>query len=296
MARPRPSRERRGGVDMKRGFGIAPGPFLHAALPNRTFELAPHPALHKPRRASMVLNLPMARAKGSSTPLGQRNDPSVLGWRRLPPWCGVRPMADLERTSIAMPSASWGKWVLARMIAALVLLVVAVIALGGCGSPSGRRSEGSAPATEQSQPIGPSKTVAQAAPDGSITGMPVDVEFTHFASPSGNIACVVTSSGDSELVARGVRCDIDKRDWSPPPRPADCELDYGHGVVLGVGEAAEILCAGDTTIGRDGEPLAYGDAITTGLLRCESAQSGITCRDVESGHGFSISREAYHLF
>jgi len=63
-------------------------------------------------------------------------------------------MADLERTSIAMPSASWGKWVLARMIAALVLLVVAVIALGGCGSPSGRRSEGSAPATEQSQPIG----------------------------------------------------------------------------------------------------------------------------------------------
>jgi hypothetical protein len=31
-------------------------------------------------------------------------------------------------------------------------------------------------------------------------------------------------------------------------------------------------------------------------LRCESAQSGITCRDVESGHGFSISRGAYQLF
>jgi hypothetical protein len=53
---------------MKRGFGIAPGPFLHAALPNRTCELAPHPALHKPRRAIMVLNLPVARAKGSSIP------------------------------------------------------------------------------------------------------------------------------------------------------------------------------------------------------------------------------------
>ena len=78
--------------------------------------------------------------------------------------------------------------------------------------------------------------------------------------------------------------------------PADCELDYGHGVVLGVGEAAEILCAGDTTIGRDSEPLAYDGAITAGPLRCESAQSGITCRDVESGHGFSISREAYQLF
>ena len=130
----------------------------------------------------------------------------------------------------------------------------------------------------------------------SVTGMPVKVEFTHFASPSGNIACVITSSGDGESVARGVRCDIDERDWSPPPRPADCDLDYGHGIVLGVGEAAEILCAGDTTIGRDTEPLAYGDAITAPPLRCESAPSGITCRDVESGHGFSISREAYQLF
>lgn len=32
---------------MERGSGITPGPFLHAALPNRTCELAPHPALHK---------------------------------------------------------------------------------------------------------------------------------------------------------------------------------------------------------------------------------------------------------
>jgi hypothetical protein len=195
-----------------------------------------------------------------------------------------------------MPSASWGKWVLARMIAALVVCVVAVIAVGGCDVPSDRRSEGSAPATEQSQPAGPSKKVAQAVPETSITVVPVDVEFTHFASPSGNIACVITSSGDGELVARGVRCDIDERDWSPPARPADCQLDYGHGVLLGVGESAQLLCAGDTTIGSDSEPLAYGDAITAGPLRCESAQSGITCRDVESGHGFSISREAYQLF
>jgi hypothetical protein len=192
-----------------------------------------------------------------------------------------------------MPSESWGTWVLARMMVAPVLLVVAVIALGGCDSPSDRRSEGSAPATEQSQPTGPNK---QPAPATSISVAPVEVEFTHFASPSRNIACVITSSGDSELVTRGVRCDIDERDWSPPPRPADCELDYGHGVVLGVGEAAQLICTGDTTIGRDTEPLAYGDAITAGPIRCESAQSGITCRDVESGHGFSISREAYQLF
>lgn len=63
----RPSRGCRGGVGMKRGVGIAPDPFLHAALPNRTCGLAPHPALHKPRRAFVAIRLPMARAKGSST-------------------------------------------------------------------------------------------------------------------------------------------------------------------------------------------------------------------------------------
>ncbi len=160
----------------------------------------------------------------------------------------------------------WGKWMPVRIIDVLVLLVVAVVTLAGCASPSGT----------------------------SIPIALVDVEFTHFASPSGNIACVITSSGDG--APGGVRCDIDERAWSPPPRPADCRLDYGQGIVLGVGEPAEFVCAGDTTAGRNSEPLAYGDAITAGPIRCESAQSGITCRDAEAGHGFAISREAYQLF
>ena len=35
-----------------------------------------------------------------------------------------------------------------------------------------------------------------------------------FTSPSGNIGCMLTD----DLL----RCDITARDWSPPPRPADC--------------------------------------------------------------------------
>lgn len=191
---------------------------------------------------------------------------------------------------------SWGKWAPARMIEALVLFVAAVIALAGCDISTDRPSGYTTPATGPSHAAGPNQRLPHTAPDTPIRVVPVDVEFTHFASPSGTIACVITSSGDIELVARGVRCDIDERDWSPPPRPADCELAYGHGVVLGVGKTARLLCAGDTTLGGDSEPLAYGDVITAGPMRCESAESGITCRDVESGHGFSISREAYQLF
>ena len=49
------------------------------------------------------------------------------------------------------------------------------------------------------------------------------------------------------------------------------------------------VCAGDTAFGPD-EVLPYGSSIVAGVLQCDSADSGFTCRDVESGHGFSISR------
>ncbi|MGV9799356.1 DUF6636 domain-containing protein [Mycobacterium sp. NPDC003449] len=113
-------------------------------------------------------------------------------------------------------------------------------------------------------------------------------ELTAFGSPSGNVGCQITPTG--------VRCDIDQQDWSPPPRPADCRLDYGKAVAVGVGEPARFLCAGDTARTGSGEPLAYGAAITAGPIRCESSESAMTCRDTGSGHGFSIAREAYRLF
>jgi hypothetical protein len=55
------------------------------------------------------------------------------------------------------------------------------------------------------------------------------------------------------------------------------------------------VCAGDTVFGSD-DVLPYGESITAGVLRCESADSGITCRDTKTGHGFSIARQAYQLF
>jgi hypothetical protein len=52
---------------------------------------------------------------------------------------------------------------------------------------------------------------------------------------------------------------------------------------------------GATAFGAN-EVLPYGQSITAGLLRSESAESGITCSDVRTSHGFSISRQAYQLF
>ncbi|MFN3005420.1 DUF6636 domain-containing protein [Mycolicibacterium wolinskyi] len=115
----------------------------------------------------------------------------------------------------------------------------------------------------------------------------VNSEFTHFTSPSRNIHCAMGESS--------VRCDITERDWSPPPRPADCRYDYGQGISFSAGTRPDFVCAGDSAQGP-GDTLAYGQAISAGPIRCESTEAGITCRDADSGHGFSLSREAYQIF
>ena len=129
-----------------------------------------------------------------------------------------------------------------------------------------------------------------ARPDKVTGRAPGDREVNQLAglvSQSGNVSCMI----DADLA----RYDIIDRDWSRPARPADCEWEYGHPISLASGESAQLMCAGDTAFGAD-EVLPYGESITAGLLRCESAESCITCRDVRTSDGFSISRQAYQLF
>lgn len=111
--------------------------------------------------------------------------------------------------------------------------------------------------------------------------------LTGFTSPSGNVGCMIEPSY--------VRCDILERDWSPPARPADCEFDYGQGIGLTPGQAARFVCAGDTALAGGG-PLAYGESISAGALSCTSTPSAMSCRDAQSGRGFSIARQSYDFF
>jgi hypothetical protein len=114
-------------------------------------------------------------------------------------------------------------------------------------------------------------------------------DLTGFTSPSGNIGCYI----DSE----SARCDIRDRDWAPPAKPADCPemVGFGQGITLNATGSARFVCAGDTALGG-GQPLAYGDSISSGPFQCESTQSGITCRDFRHRSGFTLSREGYEMF
>ncbi len=121
--------------------------------------------------------------------------------------------------------------------------------------------------------------------DGGTVG--TVVHLTTFRSPTGNIGCVAFGGG--------VRCDIRDRDWSPPPRPASCPLDYGQGLSVGPNSRGRLVCAGDTALNPQARPLAYGTASRAGNVMCVSRETGMTCTN-SAGHGFFLSIQRYRAF
>lgn len=114
--------------------------------------------------------------------------------------------------------------------------------------------------------------------------------YTDFRSPSRNIGCY--------LLDGTARCDINHRDWSPPPHPAWCsqEVDFGQGLTVGMSGRARFVCAGDTALDPSGRPLPYGATDKVGVFVCGSATTGITCTNLRTKHGFFISIQRYRIF
>jgi hypothetical protein len=111
--------------------------------------------------------------------------------------------------------------------------------------------------------------------------------LSQFSSPSGNIGCV--------MVRSGARCDVREHDWTAPPKPAWCELDWGSGASVGRHGRGSVVCAGDTALGGT-RILAYGERERVGRFRCFSRRSGMRCVNHRNGHGFLISRQRLRLF
>jgi hypothetical protein len=179
-------------------------------------------------------------------------------------------------------------------IATALAIAAAALLLGGCGSGADTVTvtETSIASTTSSTAGSTATTDTPATSTGAGDGGTPAADrtvtkLTGFTSPSGNIGCYIDRGS--------VRCDIDDRDWSPPKAPKSCDLDYGQGIELRAGGAAAFVCAGDTALGG-GDVLGYGSSIAAGLLRCESEESGMTCRDTETGRGFTISKQAYEIF
>src|SRR3954471_20684986 len=146
------------------------------------------------------------------------------------------------------------------LVATLLTLLVAcggsdkksAASSSSAGSSSSRSSSSSSTAsssTTSSTSAGPTSTTSPStASSSSSSSVNADQGPSYFMLPSNNIGCIF---GDGT-----VRCDISGKTWTPPPQPADCELDWGNGLEVGDGEAT-VVCAGDTALGGP-DVLEYG--------------------------------------
>jgi hypothetical protein len=109
---------------------------------------------------------------------------------------------------------------------------------------------------------------------------------TAFVSPTRNIGCSVS--------AAGARCDIRAKNWTAPKPATPCAASWGDAVQVGPGGAG-FACHSDTLLGAT-DVLAYGRSAKAGQYRCDSVETGVTCRHEGTGKGFSLAREAFDLF
>lgn len=110
-------------------------------------------------------------------------------------------------------------------------------------------------------------------------------------TPSGNIHCQYFSY-DKQT---SLRCDIGQI-AARPPRPADCELDWGSAFEVSArGHNAQRICHGDTVMDTSLPVLAYGGIWQRGGFTCTSDQAGLTCFNADR-HGFSLSKAKQDIF
>jgi hypothetical protein len=179
--------------------------------------------------------------------------------------------------------------------------VVLVLAVGACSTPAKKETAASSPArasagfgdasTATPPAAGAAVTTAAVPASGESTptgAAPKQVAEANFLTPSGNIGCYVDK--------KFARCDIGKKSWSAPPKPADCAFDWGLGAMVEEPGAATLTCASDSLLGSTKTTLNYGQAVQAGDFVCRSDRSAVRCENTRSKHGFTLAVERYTLF
>ncbi len=104
---------------------------------------------------------------------------------------------------------------------------------------------------------------------------------TEFAMPSGNIGCIVTPEGGTDV--------YELEDGGPEISCDRVEPEYVR-VMLGKGAAEELDDVADPSCCGAEQVLGYGDWATIEGFVCTSQPTGLTCTTEDETHGFSMAR------
>jgi hypothetical protein len=103
--------------------------------------------------------------------------------------------------------------------------------------------------------------------------------FKQFRSPTGKIGCAFESGGGLKPI---VRCE-----WAGSNDRAVWVGRHGH---------AHHLRISDTVRDPHAAVLRYGHSKTFRRLKCTSRRTGMTCKSLLTGHGFTVSVRRQRLF
>jgi Family of unknown function (DUF6636) len=115
-----------------------------------------------------------------------------------------------------------------------------------------------------------------------------------FQTPSHNIGCIYLAPGQDSPKPY-LRCDIGGGLHPLPPRPKNCDLDWGYGFSMAGTGRARPFCAGDTARIPKARILAYGKTWRKGPFTCVSQRTGLRCTNA-SRRGFFLSRGHSYTF
>lgn len=108
-----------------------------------------------------------------------------------------------------------------------------------------------------------------------------------FQSPTGNIHCLVY---EKEL-----RCELGENLAKLPPRPKDCELDWGNVFFMNQTNKPERACYGDTIKAPTNPVVQYGKSWQKDGFTCQVEKTGVKCSN-SKGHGWTLSKKKQTLF
>jgi len=168
-----------------------------------------------------------------------------------------------------------------------LLLCGAIIGvMTACSTGATTRSAPSAAATEapSAQPASPTPSPAEIV--RVVTGT------IGFQSPTHNIRCDMYGANDAGYSV--ARCEATSHTWAVPPRPANgCGGDWYGRIAIDENRAL-FICASEALAG--GPVLPYGHGLRDGSIICDSTEQGVKCTSQITGHGFTLSRQAYTLY
>lgn len=116
-------------------------------------------------------------------------------------------------------------------------------------------------------------------------------------TPTGNIQCMIDDYGvEDGSYPPFLRCDIREMTNPLPPRPAECEFDWGSAFSIAqADQAGHRLCVSDSVASDAWEVLDYGAVWQQLGFTCLSERTGLTCFNAKR-HGFTLSRASQKLF